>query len=697
MNNNLVNYTKDINLKRRKSHGRAGNPSRTVLVRLATLLDHKISSQAIEKYYSLYEHWKNNEGKRSALLRAKAISHIVLNNVLAQPLPVYPFLATTQGWPRCIIDLRRERWTPQSICALLTVLGFWRAELAPGIPDLSSITDDGPDIPEALRKEFTEVIPKKFRFDPQELSPCSLMWRTTQGPNGQSLRTCLLDLHALKEEGLLPILEEYANLTNSDQLLDNLELWEEFELDSKVIKQYPNLVSSRLSIKRERGGKDRVFAMIDYWSQIALKPLHNLISSYLTKFQGDCTWNQDKGCEKVRTWTMEEVPLFSFDLSSATDRFPRQLQEAVLEKMTSSSEFSTTWGKLMAHRDFYYKGSKYRYARGQPMGAYSSWPIFAFTHHITVMVAAKRARIANPEYVLLGDDIVIRGEDLAKQYESLIAELGVKISFQKSLLGSHRAEFCKKIYYQGHEVSALQATLVKSCLSNKLDLLTLYQRLLRSTTEVGTTNPAPSTVFLCFKGFIPEKWLKDAENALWVTTLLDKSSEGSRVTPPPSSREEEVTCDSPKMIKASEAWTIFTLVKYKYLARRYQDQMSQLTLSSKDKLNSLELPGVDSRSRQYHPVYESFEQKISQSAKLAKQSLGKLWTAFTKQDGLDSTLASPALSLPDVRDLNPKHLSKRRGEMTVLLLTYQALSNFQSKRRVKPQLTVVEFVKALNG
>jgi len=76
-----------------------------------------------------------------------------------------------------------------------------------------------------------------------------------------------------------------------------------------------------------------------------------------------------------------------------------------------------------------------RYGCGQPMGAYSSFPAFALSHHFIVYLAAKRVGM-NPQrlkYAILGDDIVISGKRLATAYLQILDELGVPVSESKTL------------------------------------------------------------------------------------------------------------------------------------------------------------------------------------------------------------------------------------------------------------------------
>jgi hypothetical protein len=79
---------------------------------------------------------------------------------------------------------------------------------------------------------------------------------------------------------------------------------------------------------------------------------------------------------------------------------------------------------------FDHQQDKISYSVGNPMGAYSSWSSFALAHHYVVYYCCRKLgkdwRKAN--YVLLGDDIVIADDELAKKYMEVISDLGVEFS-----------------------------------------------------------------------------------------------------------------------------------------------------------------------------------------------------------------------------------------------------------------------------
>jgi len=79
------------------------------------------------------------------------------------------------------------------------------------------------------------------------------------------------------------------------------------------------------------------------------------------------------------------------------------------------------------------------------MGAYSSWAMLAITHHVIVRIASTRLGIKHFDaYAVLGDDIVIKHNEVAKEYLRLMETLGVGINLGKSVISKDFAEFAKR-------------------------------------------------------------------------------------------------------------------------------------------------------------------------------------------------------------------------------------------------------------
>jgi hypothetical protein len=90
------------------------------------------------------------------------------------------------------------------------------------------------------------------------------------------------------------------------------------------------------------------------------------------------------------------LPLYSLDLSSATDRLPATIQARLLDFLFLNEVpgFGQKWLSLLVDRDYLAKSDHYniseivKYKVGQPMGALSSWAMLAVVHHFIVQVAA---------------------------------------------------------------------------------------------------------------------------------------------------------------------------------------------------------------------------------------------------------------------------------------------------------------------
>ena len=223
----------------------------------------------------------------------------------------------------------------------------------------------------------------------------------------------------------------------------------------------------KLGYKVEPAGKIRVFAMVDSLTQCVMKPLHDLLFSLLRKLETDGTFDQMRPAKRLVS--LGYTSFWSLDLSSATDRFPLALQQAVISVLIGP-RLGVLWARLLVER-FYLtpqppKGvvgpdadTGLLYGTGQPMGALTSWAAFSLTHHFLVQFAAYRATKEIrffKGYALLGDDIVIADREVALNYQALLLEIGVEYGLAKSLISSTGGfEFAKRTFSKGKDVSAI--------------------------------------------------------------------------------------------------------------------------------------------------------------------------------------------------------------------------------------------------
>jgi hypothetical protein len=84
---------------------------------------------------------------------------------------------------------------------------------------------------------------------------------------------------------------------------------------------------ARLTAVYNTAGKARVIGITNYWTQVALYPLHREIFKFLEGVPTDGTYNQLK---PIKALVDNGATYYSYDLSAATDRLPREVQRDVL-------------------------------------------------------------------------------------------------------------------------------------------------------------------------------------------------------------------------------------------------------------------------------------------------------------------------------------------------------------------------------
>jgi hypothetical protein len=218
----------------------------------------------------------------------------------------------------------------------------------------------------------------------------------------------------------------------------------------------------KLGFVPEPAGKIRVVAMVDSLTQMLLRPLHDAVFGLLKRIPQDGTFDQERPIRNLAK-AMASVgtkSAWSYDLSAATDRFPVSLQQALLG-LFIGPKVALQWRKLLTSREFIVprrisdkqhvpRGTPrlVSYRAGQPMGAYTSWAVFALTHHFLVQFSAYQAGKGLKWftlYALLGDDVVISDGHVAERYLLLLRAIGVEVGLAKSIISSSGVlEFAKR-------------------------------------------------------------------------------------------------------------------------------------------------------------------------------------------------------------------------------------------------------------
>jgi hypothetical protein len=340
-------------------------------------------------------------------------------------------------------DLKGEH-SRNVVRSVLTALITTRCLVYPPRLNVQSIRDlpYGP-IPDRLVK-YVRAFWRRLGFGlPSELKNLQRSaWNkyhlsTKAGPNGPAMWSALSDLASLPETLVASIgyLGGETLHGNMKVLLRNLRPLSQF------FPVRPGRIRKVVSISDKE--KPRTIAILDYWSQTCLRPLHFFLFSVLKKIPQDVTFDQGSYLKKVEPW--KSVEYFSIDLKDATDRFPIILISQVLQGAFTGS-FVSHWVNIMVGYPFSSAEGDVSYGAGNPMGAYSSWSSFALAHHFVVFVACVDSGIewSTARYVLLGDDILIGDRTLANAYRSVISSLWVVIQQQKTFESGTTHEFAKR-------------------------------------------------------------------------------------------------------------------------------------------------------------------------------------------------------------------------------------------------------------
>jgi len=383
------------------------------------------------------------------------------------PLPRY----TTSGLPRFIpLADRRAIISGNSFIIKYwsSLFALYRVIKIPGTLKLKTITDPFSGDENLLKwgieriKDLSSI--HSFRFDNKILSKeFGLLPMETASPSNRvSWRGWFSDVHNLVNVKLDTPLKALLQGLGQSRLKLYFTFIQEFNFPIKnfdcKISEYPSL--GQLATKEEAAGKIRVFALVDVWTQSALKPIHEFLFNFLKTLPNDGTFDQRKSVQRCIVKAEKAQKSFGYDLSAATDRLPINLQVAVLSILINPT-VAENWKELLVGRSYILKDNDpIKYSVGQPMGALSSWAMLATTHHLIVQLAYQICRPIEKSkdptswyenYELLGDDVVIFDEDVALTYLSLMEGFGVAINQSKSVIAKNNSFEFAKVFAKGNQ------------------------------------------------------------------------------------------------------------------------------------------------------------------------------------------------------------------------------------------------------
>lgn len=354
---------------------------------------------------------------------------------------------------------------PNKTRAALAVLRQFELYQVEPSHDISTVVQPCLGQDTRLMKKFRKFLFKKgYKFLPKlDLKEPKDHLTSKKGPTGkQALLSWQEDLRNLKSE-------TREDIILLSEILGEKGLRKRIERLISLDFPYQEGPSTRLQVFSAPGGKTRIIAIYDYWSQRVLKSLHQAIFRNLPNMKADCTYSHISAAQWLKNIpTGTEV--FSYDLTAATDRIPMWLHRSVLVSVLASRqrvvvplierillrEFKLSWNI----------SKSVTYNCGQPMGAYGSWALLAYSHHAIARYCGARSH----EYRIIGDDIVIIGKS-GKRYARFMEQIGVSISQSKSIKSPAYfpyvvGEVAKRLVKNGVEVTPPTPNLIYRSLND---------------------------------------------------------------------------------------------------------------------------------------------------------------------------------------------------------------------------------------
>jgi hypothetical protein len=421
---------------------------------LALYFSSNMYSTVIEMYFSRLDKLMAERGVAFTVKYVKSSRNCVMRVLSGRPLESCEGVALREGWPEWLAPFRYLIESKDGIRVLMTMLIALRGVILPPNLDLTPIVSPWngalPEISEKHHKHVCRGL--GIRHKSVEWSKPHMS--TKRGPLGQALLTSVSELTLIPQELLDAIV--LVGGPKLSKVIEGLKApiaGSPYSIVDVWSKLYPPKTKSlrRISYFSDKEGKTRVIAILDYWSQTCLRPLHDALNGILKRIPQDCTFAQSH----FLTCLPPKGPYYSIDLSNATDRMPLALQLKVVREVIGKVR-ADAWAHILTGYEYTLSGMARtaKYACGQPMGAYSSWCAMALTHHYLVRLAAVRVGIPHfRDYALLGDDLVIANAAVATEYRALLLTLDMPVSEEKTHVSDDTYEFAKRWVHKGSEIT----------------------------------------------------------------------------------------------------------------------------------------------------------------------------------------------------------------------------------------------------
>jgi hypothetical protein len=427
----------------------------------------------------LVDKWKKESGEEWTVSRLKAMKVTLLKSWAGEEISQDHWISlhndgSFRGPFRCLFGARTVKARARAVNTLMAYTGFtaiaptpkqW-AKFSTSVEKISSVDVDrglaalmgnrhvADDVANQGQRWLTgnikprPVVLEEFRASPRKRAP---YWELHPG----KLRTApedRIDLWGLTSLWTPLRLIESRDLGGAfEGLIADMRGAKPFLVGMQVENDSLPSWMGKVSFIQEPGYKLRAVANPNRWVQLALEPLKDRLSTCLKRVSRDCTFDQDKGVERVKRWLSEGRTVHSVDLSDATNHFPLTPQLEMLRAGLGKDwePWIDLWhcaavGHWRVEDPLKGCQREMRWEAGQPLGLGPSFFAFSLAHHALATVSLREK---DDDYVMLGDDIAIVGDGAAEAYRGHLETLQCPISKDKSITSSRIAEFAGKVVF----------------------------------------------------------------------------------------------------------------------------------------------------------------------------------------------------------------------------------------------------------
>lgn len=379
--------------------------------------------------------------------------------------PIEPIIFTksdVDGFPSVISEFKAYLRHENHEIVKITLSIFRSCEIfrLPPNHDISTVVRQ-PNYDEKIVMDIIHYIPLFVKkLSRLQFKPMIYHYTTKNGPNGPALASSNMDLCAVRND-----VDIYNALRTVSTKLNDMDF-----PDENYQVTIPG-IHSRLTQFSEKAGKTRTIAVVDYYSQRALYPLHKSLMDLLRGLSSDGTFSHMNVGKYAQEATRDKTFIATSDMTAFTDLFPAIIQHKLLLELVEDPELAESWWTLLAKRNFTvaWSGESVSYGTGQPMGAYASWPLCTLAHHLIMHYCAYKKSIKNPNkfYRILGDDNERTNKVLSIFYEETLLNLGCELNPYKGTVSRpgikySSAEVAKRLYLNGLDISPLTPGLINS-------------------------------------------------------------------------------------------------------------------------------------------------------------------------------------------------------------------------------------------